>query len=288
MTQDTPDPLPPREPTPGSTGGPRDTHALFAGVGEICEEAARCVQTDGAALAVLTRQAHTRDLVYATDPLAVQLDELQYTLGEGPCFDAYLDDRPQCQPDLDSVTQTSRWPTFAAEATRLGVHSVFAFPILGWRRPLGPLGVLELYRRAAGPLTKADFVLATAFTVAIAHRLQMNWDDHAAHLGCTDEAIADAAAAAFDDPADPFTRTQITSPLTWWPSSSGSSPTRPSTDYGLTPTPLVVASPPWPPTSSPTDSPCTIHPIDDTAISSTCARGARRRTCAGRSTGRAR
>ena len=47
-------------------------------------------EADGVALAVLTRWRRLRDLLYASDPIARRLDELQYTIGEGPCFDAYL------------------------------------------------------------------------------------------------------------------------------------------------------------------------------------------------------
>jgi hypothetical protein len=55
---------------------------------------------DGVAVAVLSRVTQSRELAYATDDVAQQLDELQYTIGEGPCFDAYLDDHPQFYPPL--------------------------------------------------------------------------------------------------------------------------------------------------------------------------------------------
>jgi hypothetical protein len=95
---------------------------------------------------VLTRSSRTRDLLHATDTIARRLDELQYTIGEGPCLDAYVYDSPQFYPELGNVAQTSRWPTFAAEATGLGVHALFAFPVPDGQRPMG---VLELYRRTA-------------------------------------------------------------------------------------------------------------------------------------------
>jgi hypothetical protein len=210
MTTHSPDPQPRRDTAQGSASSP-GTSPLFAGVGDLCDDAAQDSRTDGAALAVLTRQAHSRELIYATDPLAQQLDELQYTLGEGPCFDAYLHDTPQFHPNLDSTTQTSRWPTFAAEATRLGVHSVFAFPVPGPRRLMGPSGVLEFYRRATGTLTDTHTAAATAGAAAISLRLQSNWDDHLVRFRTTEEAIDAAAAteAALDEPADPFTRSQI-------------------------------------------------------------------------------
>jgi len=211
MTTESPDPQPSRGNPPPSAGG-GGTHALFTGVDELCERAAREACTDGAALAIVTRHAHTRELVYATDSIAVQLDELQFTLGEGPCLDAYLYDEPQFHPNLDRVAHTSRWPTFATEATALGVHSLFAFPVPGARRPSGPSGVLELYRRTAGNnLTAQQHAAAQASAATIGHRLQTNWEDHLSRFESTTEAINEAAAAgaALDETADPFNRTQI-------------------------------------------------------------------------------
>lgn len=193
------------------TGNEHHGDPLFAGVGELCAASARHAHCDGAAVAVLTRHAHTRELVYASDAMAARLDELQYTLGEGPCLDAYLEDTPQFHPDLDSATHTSQWPTFATEVTRLGVHSLFAFPIPGPRRPGGPSGVLELYRCAAGELTQNQRQAAESTTTAIAARLRTNWDQHLTSFASPEEAI-DAAAvsgAALNEPADPFTRSQV-------------------------------------------------------------------------------
>jgi hypothetical protein len=180
---------------------------LFAGVGAICDAAMQQTEADGVALAVLARSRRVRELIYATDPLAQQLDELQYTVGEGPCFDAYLHDAPQCYPELADVAETSRWPVFAAGATELGVHALFAIPVPDGRRPMG---VLELYRLAAGDLVDSEFASARACASAIAQRLQLNWQDYAARFRSGEQAIDAAAAAdACVEPVDPFIRTQV-------------------------------------------------------------------------------
>ena len=147
---------------------------MFGGVAALCDTATLQARADGAALAVLTRSSRTRELVYATDTVARQIDELQYTIGEGPCLDAYLYDSPQFYPELDNVAQTSRWPTFAAEATRLGAHALFALPVPDGQRPMG---VLELYRRTVGSLTAAEYASAAACAAAIGRRLKSNWED---------------------------------------------------------------------------------------------------------------
>jgi hypothetical protein len=181
---------------------------LFEGVAEICEAAMQQARADGAALAVLTRSGRVRRLVFATDSLAQRLDELQYTIGEGPCFDAYLEDAPQFYPELTNVAQTSRWPTFARDATQLGVYALFAFPVPDGRRPMG---VLELYRRAAGALAELEYVAAAASAEALAHRLESNWQDHVSRFGSASQAVdaAGSVGAEQDESADPFTLSQI-------------------------------------------------------------------------------
>jgi hypothetical protein len=48
---------------------------LYAGVGVLCETAVRLADVDGAAVAVLM-SAQSRELVYATDEVAQQIDDL--------------------------------------------------------------------------------------------------------------------------------------------------------------------------------------------------------------------
>lgn len=182
--------------------------SLLSGVREICDTATSLARADGAALAILSRSAISRELIYASDSLAQQLDELQYTIGEGPCFDAYLDDSPQFHPELAKVSAPSRWPSFAADASRLGAHALFAFPVPDGQRPLG---VLELYRLSAGGLDAAERAAVMSCTTLIARRLLANWEHEVDRLGGVAQAL-DAAATTGIAPSEatnPFTRTQI-------------------------------------------------------------------------------
>jgi hypothetical protein len=194
---------------PGAASEPSDWgEPLFAGLDAICDAAIKLSGADGVAVAVLTRAARVRELAYASDPIAEQLDELEYTIGEGPCFDAYLDAKPQLYPELCCGAQTSRWPTFATDATQLGIQALFAFPLPDAQRPMG---VLEFYRRAAGGLGNVQYEWAAACATAIAQRLRSNWQTYVARTGGTQRAIETAAVTgvALSEPADPFTRTHI-------------------------------------------------------------------------------
>jgi hypothetical protein len=183
-----------------------DRDPLFAGLNAICEPAIQRTGADGVAVAVLTHTPQVRELAYASDRIAQQLDELQYTIGEGPSFDAYRDATPQSYPELPSGDQTSRWLTFATDATQLGIRAVFAFPILHRRRPMG---VLEFYRRAGGGLDTGQHEAALVCATAIAYQLQANWYIYLARIGGTERAIETAAAAGLSHAADPLTRTHI-------------------------------------------------------------------------------
>ena len=84
-----------------------------------------------------------------TNEVSQLIEDLQYTLGEGPCIDAYQQDQVMAEPDLaDPVTR--RWIAFTPPALQAGVRAVFGFPLrVGTVR----LGALNLYRDRSGPLT---------------------------------------------------------------------------------------------------------------------------------------
>ena len=85
----------------------------------------------------------------ATDAVSELIEELQYTLGEGPCVDAYHQDEVVAEPDL-AQPATRRWFGFTPPVLEAGVRAVFGFPVrVGDVR----LGALNLYRDRPSPLT---------------------------------------------------------------------------------------------------------------------------------------
>ena len=90
-----------------------------------------------------------RGSLCTTDEVSQLIEELQYTLGEGPCVDAYHRDEVVAEPDL-AAPATPRWPAFTGPALRAGVRAIFGFPL---RAGAVRLGTLDLYRDAPGPLT---------------------------------------------------------------------------------------------------------------------------------------
>jgi hypothetical protein len=101
-----------------------------------------------------------RGSLCASDEVSHLIQDLQYTLGEGPCVDAYGQDRVVAEPDLaDPVTR--RWLAFTPPALAAGARAVFGFPLrVGTVR----LGALNLYRDCPGPLSDGQH--ADALVVA--------------------------------------------------------------------------------------------------------------------------
>jgi hypothetical protein len=83
------------------------------------------------------------ETVAASDATAARLDEMQFDLGEGPCWDALRLRRPVLHPDLRAAKSTL-WPTFRHAVLEQDVGALFAFPLL-----VGPLqvGAVDLYSR---------------------------------------------------------------------------------------------------------------------------------------------
>ncbi len=90
-----------------------------------------------------------RGSLCSTNDVSQLIEDLQYTLGEGPCLDAYQQDRVVAEPDL-ADPMTRRWFAFTPPALEAGVRAVFGFPLrVGTVR----LGALNLYRDRPGPLS---------------------------------------------------------------------------------------------------------------------------------------
>jgi GAF domain-containing protein len=85
----------------------------------------------------------------ASDSLAARVDELQFDLGEGPCWDAMNGARPVLEPDLRNNPR-SVWPAFSAAIRDQPVGSLFAFPLrFGSLR----IGAVDLYSTTPMDLT---------------------------------------------------------------------------------------------------------------------------------------
>jgi hypothetical protein len=135
----------------------------------LCQASARVVGVDGAGIVLILR-GDALGTVCASDPIAEAIEESQFTLGEGPCVDAFTSRAPVFVPDL-AGTEGVRWLGFRDGAIAEGVHAIFGFPLL-----VGPtcIGALNLYNQRTGMLT--DEQVTDASVVAhLAGRTVLSW-----------------------------------------------------------------------------------------------------------------
>ena len=114
----------------------------------LCQMSTELTATSGASIMFLADDL-VRASLAATDGIAARLDDLQFTLGEGPAIDAHVDGRVVVVTDLADPA-TVRWVAFTPPAVESGAKAVFSFPVrIGAVR----LGALTLHRTAPGPLS---------------------------------------------------------------------------------------------------------------------------------------
>lgn len=122
---------------------------------------AQAVPVTGVGMVLMT-DAGPAGVVAATDGPAARMEELQFTLGEGPCVDSSRTGRPVLQPDL-ARSGPARWPGFTAGALEAGIAAIYAFPLrVGSIR----LGVLDLYRDRPETLSALELAEALSFADA--------------------------------------------------------------------------------------------------------------------------
>jgi GAF domain-containing protein len=100
-------------------------------------------QLDGCDMAgvTLVRNDEGTTAVF-TDAEAPEIDQAQYSTGQGPCLDAY---RSGAILRIDETLDDERWPAFAEAASDHGVRSTLSLPL---RAEDGIIGALNLYSRS--------------------------------------------------------------------------------------------------------------------------------------------
>jgi hypothetical protein len=134
--------------------------AMFFPVGgarQLCQVASEVMAMSGAGI-MLTTEDRPQGSVGATNAVASLVEDLQWTLGEGPCVDAHRQGTAVLEPDL-ADPDIARWPAFAPPAVDAGVAAIFGLPL---RVGAVRLGALDLYRDRPGPLAGEDLVDALA------------------------------------------------------------------------------------------------------------------------------
>jgi hypothetical protein len=129
----------------------------------LCEVCTEVTGVSGAGIMLMSEDV-PQGTVFTTDEVSSLIEDLQYTLGEGPCVDAYREQEVVLEADLTRPGM-DRWPAFTPVVVGAGARAVFGFPL---RVGSARLGALNLYRSRAGALDDNEHAdaLATADLVA--------------------------------------------------------------------------------------------------------------------------
>jgi GAF domain-containing protein len=136
----------------------RDKPEVVGEMQRLCRAAARALPALGVGVTLISEAGPQVTVAASGEPIE-RIEELQFSLGEGPCFEAYRTRRPVLIPDLAAVAPT-RWPGYAMAAHDHGVRAVFALPLqVGAAR----LGVMDIYRDEADNLAMEALRRALTF-----------------------------------------------------------------------------------------------------------------------------
>lgn len=124
------------------------------------------VEVTGAGIMLMVGDEQ-RGSMGGSDDAIRTVEELQFTLGEGPCVDTCRIGRPVLEPNL-ADPKVARWPEFAGPAVDAGVQAIFGFPLqIGVIR----IGALDLYVDTPGGLRPQQFTDALVMADVVAHAL---------------------------------------------------------------------------------------------------------------------
>ncbi len=124
------------------------TGSQFSAADRLCRACVEVLDVDGAAVSLIDH-GETRGTFGSSGALSKQIDEFQFTFGEGPCLDAVRRGVPVLVEDLTDLREV-RWPAFTGKMLENGIRAVFALPV---HVASVPVAALDLFRLNPGPLS---------------------------------------------------------------------------------------------------------------------------------------
>lgn len=176
--------MPTDQPNPAGPEGLAELYSLLLSaparedfLREVAVLAARA--TPATACGITVRRDEQLMTLVASDVLASQVDEVQYTQNAGPCLDAFRTGELVSVPDMAGE---SRWAPFPAHALSLGVRSSLSLPLAAGGENLGALNLYATGRAAFDQPAQdqaATFAAqaATAIALALAQARQAELSD---------------------------------------------------------------------------------------------------------------
>ncbi|WP_375489873.1 GAF and ANTAR domain-containing protein [uncultured Jatrophihabitans sp.] len=122
-------------------------HRGVAAADLLCLACVELLSVDAAAISLVFDGAHT-GTVGASSDRARAYDELQFTVGEGPCLESVSTHAPVLVIDLAADVDSGRWPGYGPALLAHGVGGVYAMPVLVAGEYVGALDLFRNHRQA--------------------------------------------------------------------------------------------------------------------------------------------
>jgi hypothetical protein len=135
----------------------------------LCLACTDALEVTGAGLMLVTGGL-SLGCVGVSDEVTGVVEQVEYTLGEGPCLEAYRSRTPVFDADLADDTVV-RWPEFRRGALAAGIRAAFGFPLLVDQVCIG---ALNLYRDQPGALTDGQ-IDAAVVAAGLSSRTLLSW-----------------------------------------------------------------------------------------------------------------
>lgn len=148
----------------------------------LCEPFLRVIPVSGMSISVLV-PAMAQATVCASDTTAARLDELQFDLGEGPCWESLRLRLPVLNSDLPGDRRTE-WPAFRAAILHTSVAgaevgAMFAFPLFIGSLDIGAVDLYSTHPRTLTPVEVDDASsLAEVVAWQVLRRMLADYDGH--------------------------------------------------------------------------------------------------------------
>lgn len=135
------------------SGVPEDTEALEAYLNTLVVAVRKYIDGCDEVGVTLIVDEHPRTAAYTT-ARTLEIDGMQYAIGDGPCLDAFRNQREN-RVNLDGAYE--RWPAFAQKIAPDGIRSMMAVPLVSGGHAYG---ALNLYAYETGAFDDFDASMA--------------------------------------------------------------------------------------------------------------------------------
>ncbi|MEP7112186.1 MAG: GAF and ANTAR domain-containing protein [Ilumatobacteraceae bacterium] len=152
----------------------------------LCSACVEVLDVSGAGITVMG-VGQSGPLCVSSQRMA-ELEDMQFTMGVGPCQDAFHSGRPVHAPRLDASV-VARWPAFVDLARDSGVGAFFAYPLTSNG---ANIGVMTLYQDLEGELSVGQHHDSIAMASVITETVLSLQD--AAPVGVLAEGLEEAVA----------------------------------------------------------------------------------------------